>query len=246
MSSRTNSVKEFSEIPRHYLERLYSLRFYEDTDVSYDEYVKRYETIEADGIFYYREDQKSKISDWVKGGIKGLQISDALIIAGNVIKNRRGRTAPHSSYGRENVESEMIMTTYYVGVNSDGTAIISKVPLVRFNGKEDADKKELCYSYNDSQRPPHWIPQDERPKDSKFGHAYIGEYINADKQLVSMLLGKEMTWEEDVMQIVTNFEYTLSKEDDWLDGLADLVDTYPVKQEVITDKNEAIRTEQNG
>ncbi len=218
MSSRANNVKKFSEIPRYYLERLYSLRLYEQRNVTYEEYVKHYGTVEADGIFYYREEQKSKIADWIKGGIKGIQICDAVISGGDVIKNRFGRTVPndpdHSSYGRENVELQMIMTTYYVGVNSDGTAIISKVPLVRFNGKEDADKKELCYSYNDTQRPPHWIPQDECRKESRFGNAYIGEYINVDKQLVSMLLGRDMTWEEDVMQIVTNFEYTPRKEDD--------------------------------
>lgn len=213
MSSRANNVKEFSEIPRHYLERLYFLRLYEQKNVTYEEYVKLYGTVEADGVLYYREDQKSKIADWVKGGVKGLQICDAVISGGDVIKNRFGRTIPsdpdHSLYGHANTEERV----YYIGVNSDNTAIISTVPLVRFLGREDADKKEICFSYSDSERPPHWIPQDERPKNCKWGYAYTGEYINTDRNFVSRVLRRDLSWEDDAVKFVSSFIYVPPKEE---------------------------------
>ena len=227
MSNRANNIKEFSEIPRHYLERLYFLRFYEDREVTYEEYVKRYGTVEADGIFYYREDQKSKIADWVRGGIAGLQISDAVIAGGDVIKNRLGRTVPsdpdHSLYGNANVKERI----YYIGVNSDNTAIISTVPLVRFLGREDADKKEICFSYSDSERPPHWIPQDERPKEAKWGYAYIGEYINTDRDFVSRVLRRDLSWEDDAVKLVTSFVYVPPKEEKFdVQELKELIEAY--------------------
>lgn len=116
---------------------------------------------------------------------------------------------------------------YYIGVNSDNTAIISTVPLVRFLGSDDADKKEICFSYSDSQRPPHWIPQDERPKESKLGYAYIGEYINADRELVAMLLGRDMSWEDEAIKLETNFDYIPPKEEKFdVNELIEFIEAY--------------------
>lgn len=103
--------------------------------------------------------------------------------------------------------------TYYIGVNSDNTAIISTVPLVRFLGREDADKKSICFSYSDSERPPHWIPQDERPKETKWGYAYIGEYINTDRDFVSTVLGRDLSWDHEAIKLETNFDYIHPKEE---------------------------------
>lgn len=88
--SRANCVKEFSEIPKEKLELLYNHRFYSEKDVPFDEYIKSYGTIEADGIFYYRESEKRKVADWVRGTSFGLNVSDAVIIVDSIVKNRFG------------------------------------------------------------------------------------------------------------------------------------------------------------
>jgi hypothetical protein len=88
--SRANCVKEFSEIPKEKLELLYNHRFTAEKDVPFDEYIESYGTIEADGIFYYRENEKRKVADWVRGTSFGLNISDAVIIGDSIVKNRLG------------------------------------------------------------------------------------------------------------------------------------------------------------
>lgn len=91
--------------------------------------------------------------------------------------------------------------TVYVGVNSDNTAIVSLVPLVRFISEKQADDAKIAFSFNDMQRPPHWIPQDERPHQSKQGYAYIGEYINVNREFVWRLTGLDMDWDDDFLTL---------------------------------------------
>ena len=79
--------------------------------------------------------------------------------------------------------------------------------------RQKSDKKEICFSYSDSERPPHWIPQDERPKEAKWGYAYIGEYINTDRVFVSIVLRRDLSWEDDAVKLVTNFDYIPPKEE---------------------------------
>jgi len=102
---------------------------------------------------------------------------------------------------REPVEKKTGKITVYVGVNSDDTAIISLVPLVRFWGEKQSDDAGYACSYDDTQRPPHWMPQDERPHQSKWGYAYIGEYVNVNRAFVTKLTGLDMDWDDDFLTI---------------------------------------------
>ena len=94
------------------------------------------------------------------------------------------------------VEKKTDKIRVYIGVNSDDTAIISLVPLVRWESEKQADEAGHAFSFNDTQRPPHWIPQDERPHQSKQGYGYIGEYINVNKALATKLAGADLSWED--------------------------------------------------
>ena len=94
------------------------------------------------------------------------------------------------------VEKKTDKVRVYIGVNSDDTAIISTVPLVRFENMTQADEARIAYSFNDSRRPPHWIPQDNRSHDAKYGEGYTGEYINVNKALATKLAGADLSWED--------------------------------------------------
>ena len=97
------------------------------------------------------------------------------------------------------VEKKTGKITVYVGVNSDDTAIVSLVPLVRYENQVQADKARIAFSFNDSRRPPHWIPQDDRPHTLKYGESYAGEYINVNKAFVTKLTGLDMDWDDDFL-----------------------------------------------
>ena len=99
------------------------------------------------------------------------------------------------------VEKKTDRVRVYVGVNSDDTAIISLVPLVRWESEKQADDAKIAFSFSDTQRPPHWIPQDERPHQSKQGYAYIGEYINVNKALVTKLTGLDLDWADNFLTL---------------------------------------------
>ena len=99
------------------------------------------------------------------------------------------------------VEKKTGKITVYVGVNSDDTAIISLVPLVRWENEKQSNDAGYAYSYDDTQRPPHWIPQDERPHQTKWGHAYIGEYVNVNRAFVTKLTGLDMDWDDNFLTI---------------------------------------------
>lgn len=88
----------------------------------------------------------------------------------------------------------------YVGVNSDDTAILSTVPLVRFYNEEQANKENIAFSYNDSQRPPHWIPCDFDIEVAKTGISYSSEYINLTKKVIEDCLHLNLTWEDEALE----------------------------------------------
>lgn len=90
----------------------------------------------------------------------------------------------------------------YVAVNSDDTAIISTVPLVRFYDEQQADKDKILFSWNDMHRPPHWIPQD--PGAKKTGIVgYVGEYVIVSKKFIETYFKlPQITWENEFYKIV--------------------------------------------
>ena len=89
----------------------------------------------------------------------------------------------------------------YIGVNQDGTGIISKVPINRFIDMQTSDKEDDTCSYNDTQRPPHWKVDHRGEECPKYGFMDIGLYIDVTGELINKLAGKEMTWEDDSLEI---------------------------------------------
>jgi hypothetical protein len=83
----------------------------------------------------------------------------------------------------------------YIGVNSDGSEIISKQPLKRFF---DADtNREDVFSYNDTKKPPHWILDYAGISLSKFGDAPIDKYFTLPSGAIEKMFGISLTWEDD-------------------------------------------------
>ena len=122
---------------------------------------------------------------------------------------------------------------FYIGVNSDNTAIIANTPIVRFYSREDADKKGLPCSYSDTQRPPHWIvdhTEDAKDKDSpKFGWADIGNYMGCNKAFAETIIGRPLTWEDDavIIELEDNFiEVKPQILDKDIEYLKDLLEKY--------------------
>ena len=74
----------------------------------------------------------------------------------------------------------------YVGVNSDGTGIISKFQLKRFFDK-------------DTKQPPHWIV-DSSKTDTIFGrydHSPIDEFLTLPCDSIKKIFNLDITWEDE-------------------------------------------------
>ena len=89
----------------------------------------------------------------------------------------------------------------YIGVNQDGTGIISKRPLIRFFDEKTSDKLGDPISFLDTQLPPHWKVDNRKTEIPKMGLMQIGVYIVVTRELINKLAGKEMTWEDDFLEI---------------------------------------------
>lgn len=87
----------------------------------------------------------------------------------------------------------------YIGVNSDGTAIISSLPLMRFD--KSMVNAVPSFSWLDTQRPPHWKIDSRDMNIHKLGESFLSQYLNCDKEIVQLLTGKALTWEDDVLVI---------------------------------------------
>ena len=84
---------------------------------------------------------------------------------------------------------------FYLGVNSDGTEIISKMPIKRYIDYETNKMDVLCY--NDTQKPPHWMLDYTGISCHKHGEAPIDVYLTLPKGAIKKMFGFEMTWEDD-------------------------------------------------
>ena len=84
----------------------------------------------------------------------------------------------------------------YVGVNSDNTAIISSLPLMRF---DKSMRDSVACSWNDIQRPPHWKINSRGMEIRRTGESFLAKYIDCDRDAIIALTGKELSWEDDVL-----------------------------------------------
>ena len=89
----------------------------------------------------------------------------------------------------------------YIGVNQDGTGIISKKPIHRFFDEKTSDKEGDSISFLDTQQPPHWKVDNRNTEIPKNGLIQIGTYIIVTSELINKLAGKEMTWEDNSLEI---------------------------------------------
>lgn len=84
----------------------------------------------------------------------------------------------------------------YVGVNSDGTEIISKLPLKRFDA--DINKDDIC-SYEDTKKPPHWIINYTNP--IGIFYAPIDVYLTLPPGSIKKMFGITLTWGDSFKEI---------------------------------------------
>lgn len=83
----------------------------------------------------------------------------------------------------------------YLGVNSDGSEIISKQPIKRFY-----DSYINCndvFSFNDTKLPPHWILDYDGIELDKFGDVPIDKYITLPRGSIEKMFDCVLDWESD-------------------------------------------------
>lgn len=87
----------------------------------------------------------------------------------------------------------------WIGVNSDGSEIMSKRPLKRFFSIK-ANKNDVL-SYQDTQQLPHWMLDYSGVDIGKRGDAPIDVYLTLPQGSLKRLFGVDITWDDD-FQIV--------------------------------------------
>lgn len=83
----------------------------------------------------------------------------------------------------------------YLGVNSDGTEIISKRPIKRFF--DAYTNRDDVFSFNDTKRPPHWKLDYTGIELTKFGDAPIDVYLTLPKGSIEKLFSISLTWDDE-------------------------------------------------
>ena len=83
----------------------------------------------------------------------------------------------------------------YLGVNSDGTEIISKQKIKRYYDLET--NKNDVLSYADTQQQPHWMLDYADKEVPKMGDIPINIYLTLPKGSIQKMFGVSMTWDDD-------------------------------------------------
>lgn len=87
----------------------------------------------------------------------------------------------------------------YVGVNQDGTCIISKQKIKRFLDYETNNHDIM--SYSDSIQPPHWMLDYTGIPIGKSGDFPVDKFLTLSKGALKKMFDIEMTWEDDFKEI---------------------------------------------
>lgn len=82
----------------------------------------------------------------------------------------------------------------YIGVNQDGSEIISKMPLKRYISYEANREDVLCY--NDTLQPPHWMLDYTGIEVGKTGIAPIDIYLTLPAGSIKRMFGVKLTWND--------------------------------------------------
>lgn len=87
---------------------------------------------------------------------------------------------------------------FYIAVNSDGTEIISKRPIKRFDAS--INKDDVC-SYDDTEKPPHWvIDYTDSPIVGRFD-VPIDVYLTLPSGSLQKMFGITLTWGDSFKEI---------------------------------------------
>ncbi len=89
----------------------------------------------------------------------------------------------------------------YLGVNSDNTCIISKIPIKRFFD-EDTNKEDI-FSFKDTKLPPHWIGDYKKANinPGKWGHYPIDEYLTLPEGSIKKMFNIDINWNDESKMI---------------------------------------------
>ncbi len=88
-------IHNISLVPDRIWEQLYNLRFWDDRDVPYDEYIKRYGFITVEGVPYANEESMWRAKEYLTGtplsNFRLVVFQDVIVDQGKIIKNRYGK-----------------------------------------------------------------------------------------------------------------------------------------------------------
>ena len=87
----------------------------------------------------------------------------------------------------------------YVGVNSDGSEIVSKQKLKRYIDYET--NKNDVMSFEDTKMPPHWMLDYEGIEVGKMGDIPINRYLTLPSGSIYRMFGISLTWEDEVREV---------------------------------------------
>lgn len=90
----------------------------------------------------------------------------------------------------------------YIGVNSDGTEIISKKPIKRYIDYET--NKEDVLAFNDTLQPPHWMIDFTGEKVPRTGVLPVDMFLTLPKGSLKSMFGVDMTWDDDYRVVTLN------------------------------------------
>lgn len=87
----------------------------------------------------------------------------------------------------------------YLGVNSDGTEMMSKQKIKRYFNYEK--NKEDVLSFGDTQQPPHWMLDFTGMKVPKLGVFPVNVYLTLPAGSIKKMFGIDLTWEDEFVTV---------------------------------------------
>lgn len=87
----------------------------------------------------------------------------------------------------------------YLGVNSDGTEMMSKQKLKRFISYEENKTDVLCF--DDTQQPPHWMLDFTGMRVPKNGVFPVNVYLTLPTGSIKRMFGLDLTWEDEFVTV---------------------------------------------
>ena len=92
LKKKNNELMDIECVPTSALELLYSKRLFEDTDVPFEEYTKRYCFIVCDDVIYYGASDWERVRRYISSSseFNKMTLPDAIVVGDKVLKNRYG------------------------------------------------------------------------------------------------------------------------------------------------------------